>query len=299
MAELELEADPALEFSALDHLLTEAEFDADPELELEGLTDGAAAEVGGSLEAQLEHDRPKPKMSKSFSSTALAQLPSVIAAKPLACLEVVVAMRRVLWLIGLALKQPEPHWAKSLMVTPDEFIRLFPKVTMQVDLFQTVPTHGSSPQARKAFEAYVKLVSATPLYVFGFGTSVARANVERKLDVSLDQLFATAGLPRSFKYKFWTLDALARHVLVIYAPMPPGVVKVIEDQTHRVLPDFAFDKADLKPEHKQALDQMVRFIYDTWRSTNKAKPIELAHAPTTSGWRGAAHSLPRSTSRLR
>jgi outer membrane protein OmpA-like peptidoglycan-associated protein len=257
-----------LQYSSLDELIGGETFE---------LTEYSDETVGG-----LEYDSPPtaqarpgtPKVLTKFSRTALAVLPSAFEAKPLARLEVTVPTQRMAWLVDVAKKATAKHWTKHMALTWAELVRLVPQVTVHVDLFKVRPIDPLQAVVHSAFAQYVQKASPSPLNLFGHATLSFKPQLEALLGIRLGELLTTGGLPAMINTTT-TPDQRAGHLLIIYVPVSPVVMRLLESDNHRVIDNFAFDRSDLTAHHKDVLDAMAHYIFKSWQSPRKVKSIHI------------------------
>jgi hypothetical protein len=178
-------------------------------------------------------------------------------------------------MIWLARKAPAPHWSKTLAVHDDELFQVIPNVNVSVDVFGTVPISPSDHQVRVAFERYARLATLSPLYLFAFASLSGKITIERGLCISLDELLTRAGLPTTISSRTTAPDQRASNVFVVYASMPPVLLRLLQDPTHRVIDDFAFDKSVLTDNHTDILKSIEQYISDSWHTPRKVKIVHI------------------------
>jgi outer membrane protein OmpA-like peptidoglycan-associated protein len=267
---------------------TEAEFTSETmELQYSSLDEVLGGETtelneyAGETAGGFEYDsppttqqRPAPKIATNFSRAALALLPSAFEAKGLARLEVAVPTKNIWWLVDLAKKGTRKHWTKQMAVSWAEFIQLVPQVKVHVDLFKVRPLDPVQPVVMTSFEAYAQKASPSRINLFAHATLSFKPQLEKLLDERLGDLLVKGGLPPNINTTT-TPDQRAEHFLVIYAEIPPGMSRLLEDERHRVIDNFVFDRSELTAHHKEVLDATARYIHDSWQTHRKVKWLHI------------------------
>jgi flagellar motor protein MotB len=255
-------------------------------------TDASAREA----QPQLQHQAAplvKPSVTTSFPAEALAELPDVLRAKPLAQLSATVPTEQVLWMILNALNNvgAEPGWADRLLIDLRDLPKAAPRTAVHVAVVQTDPFEINETDKLVALHHFAEKVNPTPKPRFDVLT-VGRYTANRAIDEQFGwppaSVAAAAGLSTVM-----TVGEAANYKLVIYAVLPQTVGAVVAPRDHRALRGFPFDRATLTPDHEKALRSLAREIVRSWYSAGEVVRIVVQGHTDPVGTRDYNYGLGR------
>jgi outer membrane protein OmpA-like peptidoglycan-associated protein len=232
--------------------------------------------AGGEPEPWLEQQSvppDSPTVTTSFSAEALAELPDILRAKPLAELTATVPTEQVLWMISIGLRTvgAEPGWADGLLVDLAELPKAGPSSKVHVTVIQTVPFGRNETDKLTAFHRFARVQHPTPvppIDVLVVTAYPAHRTVEEKFGWPPASIATASGLP-----SVMTVDQAANYKILVYAVLPQTAGRVVAPRDQRHLRGFPFARATLTADHEHALAWLAREIVRSWHSRKRVARI--------------------------
>jgi outer membrane protein OmpA-like peptidoglycan-associated protein len=250
----------------------------------------------GEAEPWLEQQSASlvaPAVTTSFPAEALAELPDVLGARPLAQLSATVQTERVLWMIlnARATAGTEPGWADRLLVDLTDLPKAAPKTAVHIAVVQTVPFEVNETDKLVALHRFAEKVNPTPEPRFDVLT-VGHYPANRALDEQFG--WPPASIATAARLStVMTVEDAANYKLVVFAVLPQTVGAVVAPRDHRSLRGFPFDKAALTPDHENVLNSLAREVARSWHSRRQVTRIVIQGHTDPVGTRDYNYGLGR------